>query len=70
MPHVPWREAWNEALYGPGGFFVSERPAQHFRTAVTASDVFAGAIARLAREEGLTEPFVLVRLLVVADRRR
>lgn len=54
MPHVPWREAWNEALYGPGGFFVSERPAQHFRTAVTASDVFAEAIARLAREEGFT----------------
>src|SRR5690349_9791842 len=54
MPHVPWKEAWNEALYGPDGFFVIDRPAQHFRTAVTASDAFAEAIAKLAREQGLT----------------
>lgn len=53
MPHVSWREAWTEALYGPDGFFVTARPAQHFRTAVTASEVFAAAIARLARDEGL-----------------
>jgi SAM-dependent MidA family methyltransferase len=33
---------------------VTERPAQHFRTAVTASDVFAKAIARMARDEGLS----------------
>jgi len=52
MPHVPWREAWNEALYGPDGFFVSQRPAQHFRTAVAASGLFAEAVARLARDEG------------------
>ncbi|HJR89718.1 MAG TPA: SAM-dependent methyltransferase [Aeromicrobium sp.] len=54
MAYVGWREAWHEALYGPDGFFLTDRPAQHFRTAVTASDVFAEAIARLAREEGLT----------------
>jgi SAM-dependent MidA family methyltransferase len=54
MPYVSWREAWNEALYGPEGFFVRDRPAQHFRTAVTASAAFAEAIARLARDEGLS----------------
>jgi SAM-dependent MidA family methyltransferase len=54
MPFVTWREAWNEALYGPDGFFVTARPAQHFRTAVTASEVFAEAIAGMARDENLS----------------
>ena len=54
MSFVGWREAWNEALYGPEGFFMTDRPAQHFRTAVTGSDVFAEAIARMARDEGLS----------------
>ena len=54
MPFVTWREAWNEALYGPDGFFVTARPAQHFRTAVAASDVFAEAIAQMARQENLS----------------
>jgi SAM-dependent MidA family methyltransferase len=53
MPYIPWREAWQEALYGPDGFFVTSRPADHFRTAVTASPLFAEAVARLARDEGL-----------------
>ncbi len=52
MPYVPWRQAWNEALYGPDGFFVNQRPAQHFRTAVAASGLFAEAVARVARDEG------------------
>ena len=50
---VPWRDAWNDALYGPDGFFRHSRPTDHFRTSVTSSDVFAEAIARLAREAGL-----------------
>lgn len=54
MPFVAWREAWNEALYGPDGFFVTARPSQHFRTAVASSDVFAEAVARMARDEGLS----------------
>lgn len=54
MPFVPWRDAWHDALYGAEGFFVTGRPAQHFRTAVTDSAVFAEAIARLAHDEGLT----------------
>ena len=48
-----WREAWNDALYGPDGFFLHSRPTDHFRTSVTSSDVFASAIARLLRESGL-----------------
>jgi SAM-dependent MidA family methyltransferase len=50
---VPWRVAWNGALYGPGGFFRHSRPTDHFRTSVTSSAVFAEAIARLTREAGL-----------------
>jgi SAM-dependent MidA family methyltransferase len=52
-PLRPWRHAWNDALYGPRGFFVHSRPADHFRTSVTSSAVFAAAIARQARESGL-----------------
>jgi SAM-dependent MidA family methyltransferase len=39
-----------QALYGPDGFFRRERPADHFRTSVHASDLFATAIGRLADE--------------------
>jgi SAM-dependent MidA family methyltransferase len=53
MGFVPWRQAWEEALYGPDGFFVTQRPDAHFRTSVTASRLFAEAIARLAADEGL-----------------
>src|SRR4051812_34511466 len=53
MSFVPWRKAWREALYGPGGLFVTSRPAEHFRTAVTASPLFAEAVARLAADAGL-----------------
>ena len=48
-----WREAWNDALYGPTGFFIHSRPTDHFRTSVTSSDVFAVAITQLVREAGL-----------------
>jgi SAM-dependent MidA family methyltransferase len=37
------------ALYGPGGFFVRERPAAHFRTSVHASPLYARAVAELLR---------------------
>lgn len=53
MGFVPWREAWDEALYGPDGLFVTSRPGAHFRTSVTASPLFAEAVARLAADEGL-----------------
>ena len=53
MPFRPWREAWHEALYGSAGFFMTGRPGEHFRTSVTASPVFAEAVARAAADEGL-----------------
>ncbi|MET0417954.1 MAG: SAM-dependent methyltransferase [Actinoplanes sp.] len=34
-------------LYGPDGFFVRGAPAEHFRTSVHASPLFAGALLRL-----------------------
>lgn len=46
---MPWRYAWQEALYGPGGFYRSALPHEHFRTSVHTSPVFASAIAALAR---------------------
>ncbi|WP_069813948.1 SAM-dependent methyltransferase [Streptomyces sp. TP-A0874] len=42
-----WREATERALYQPGGFYLRERPADHFRTSVHASPLFAGAVAEL-----------------------
>ena len=43
-----WREATEEALYGPCGFYRRpEGPAGHFRTSVHASPLFAEAVARL-----------------------
>jgi SAM-dependent MidA family methyltransferase len=41
------------ALYGPGGFFRRERPADHFRTSVHASELFAAAFGRLAGHCGV-----------------
>jgi len=45
---TPWQQAWSVALYGGDGFFLRERPADHFRTSVAASPVFAAAVRRLA----------------------
>jgi SAM-dependent MidA family methyltransferase len=45
-----WRDATDQALYGPGGFYLRpEGPAGHFRTSVHASPLFAGAVAELLR---------------------
>jgi SAM-dependent MidA family methyltransferase len=47
-----------DALYGPGGFFVTDAPAAHFRTSVHASPLFASAILRLVSyvDEALGRP--------------
>ncbi|SDQ59340.1 SAM-dependent methyltransferase, MidA family [Thermostaphylospora chromogena] len=41
---LTWRAAMERALYGPGGFYLRERPSGHFRTSVNASPVFAEAM--------------------------
>lgn len=48
MGPLPWRDAWERALYANGGFFRTSRPAEHFRTSVHVG-AFAGAIAELVR---------------------
>jgi SAM-dependent MidA family methyltransferase len=50
-----FREAWQQALYGPDGFYRRERPAAHFRTSVHASPLFGQALARLASQLELTQ---------------
>ncbi|GAA2594041.1 SAM-dependent methyltransferase [Winogradskya consettensis] len=60
------------ALYGPGGFFTraSEGPADHFRTSVHASPLFAGALLRLIQrvDAALGRPRVLQVVDVGAGR--
>jgi SAM-dependent MidA family methyltransferase len=62
----PWREAWDDALYGDGGFFVREAPADHFATSVTASPLLAEAVRALAHRVddalGRPDPFDVVDL--------
>ena len=48
---MPWRVAWDRALYGKDGFFRSTRPAEHFRTNAHVG-AFAEAIAELVRRTG------------------
>jgi SAM-dependent MidA family methyltransferase len=64
------REAMAAALYGEHGFFRRERPADHFRTSVSASPLFATAIARLVVEvdQALGHPGVITVVDVGAGR--
>jgi len=61
-----WRSAMASALYGPGGFFVRAAggPADHFRTSVHASPMFAEALQRLIERVdaalGHPDPFAVV----------
>jgi SAM-dependent MidA family methyltransferase len=53
---VAWQQAWQEALYGPGGFYRSAvGPSGHFSTATHGGpgEVLGAALARLARENDL-----------------
>jgi len=43
----PWRSAWADAAYGPGGFWSTQRPGGHFATAVGAGPLVARAVAAL-----------------------
>lgn len=47
------RTAWQAALYGPGGFYRIEQPADHFRTSTHVSPHFAGAVLSIAREHAV-----------------
>ena len=57
MTSVAWQVAWQEALYGPDGFYRSAAgPSGHFSTATHGApgEVLGAALARLAGENGLT----------------
>jgi SAM-dependent MidA family methyltransferase len=46
-----WQQAMQQALYGPGGFYVrGERPAAHFRTSVHTSARYAAAVLALLHQ--------------------
>ncbi|HET7762464.1 MAG TPA: SAM-dependent methyltransferase [Phycicoccus sp.] len=52
---VPWREAWQDALYGPrGAYRAAAGPAGHFTTSTHGplGAVLAEAVGRLAGREG------------------
>ncbi len=54
---VPWHEAWQDALYGAGGFYRrAEGPAGHFTTSTHGplGAVLAEALGRMADREGAT----------------
>ena len=53
---VAWAQAWQQALYGAAGFYRGDGPGAHFTTATHGGFgvVLAGALADLARREGLT----------------
>ncbi|NHA69671.1 SAM-dependent methyltransferase [Phycicoccus flavus] len=54
----PWREAWQDALYGPAGFYRSaEGPAGHFTTSAHGplGPLLAEAVAALADREGAVQ---------------
>lgn len=51
VPHYrPWPQAWARAATGPGGFWRTETPQQHFRTASSASDLLAEAVLGLLHD--------------------
>lgn len=49
---LPLCTAWEDALYGSGGFYRTARPGDHFRTSSQVGPVFAASIRRLARSLG------------------
>lgn len=53
---ISWQTAWQQALYGPTGFYRRpEGPAGHFRTAAHAGAAeLAGALLRLAGQHECT----------------
>lgn len=57
MAAVRWQDAWQDALYGAGGFYRSPAgPAGHFSTATHGAPgaLLGAALARLARDNRLT----------------
>ncbi len=57
-----WSVAWEQALYGPGGFYVGGNvPARHFRTSAHAGDALARLVLEVLSDvdDGLSHPTAL-----------
>ncbi|MET0695727.1 MAG: SAM-dependent methyltransferase [Propionibacteriaceae bacterium] len=51
----PWLDAWVESAYGEGGFWRTERPRDHFRTASSSTSGLASwVVALLGRHPEIT----------------
>ena len=50
---VTMRTAWQQALYGDGGFYRRESPVDHFRTSAHVGPLLAAALAELTRRLGV-----------------
>lgn len=52
----PWEQAWQDALYGPRGFYRHHAPGDHFATSVQGlpggGQILAEAVLALARRHG------------------
>ncbi len=60
---LPWRVAAERALYGPDGFFLRERPRDHFRTNATYpafAEAVRGLAGRVDDALGRPDPFDVV----------
>lgn len=53
VDRVRLRAAWEHALYGPAGFYRTQRPRDHFRTSAQVGRTLAEAVLALARERDL-----------------
>ncbi|WP_298890971.1 SAM-dependent methyltransferase [uncultured Serinicoccus sp.] len=57
-PHgtTGWEPAWQQALYGPGGFYRASAPSAHFATSAQGipggGELLAAAVVALARRHG------------------
>lgn len=58
MTASTWSDAMATALYGPGGFYRRQEPAEHFRTSVSASPLLAESLVQLvvAVDDSLGRP--------------
>lgn len=44
---APWQQAWQQAMFGPRGFWATQQPTDHFRTSV--GPAMAEAMLQIAR---------------------
>ena len=58
MNPLPWRQAWQQALYAPTGFYREELPHDHFQTACRVAPDLLGLAQKSTGSEP-TDLFIL-----------